>query len=644
MVIKPRDAAVAALLFLTPVAPAIAQEPDELGDLLNKEAARPPITEGRIDEVVDRIAPAYTRLRQGRGVATPELFASWVDVADYYDARRQPLDEQQRGEARSAYRRFQSRWHGFEKADEELVSPVREAVLADLAAHRAYWVMRLLGTNPRLGADQTYLNAVDRLAPDAERLNLLSNRDIAVTLDMISEAAEREQLAAGGDGDPNARSALSILRSGRYQLERAIDRFDEGKDFSGVNLVRLAMESFYGARSFGAYRGTIRDVLKGIDEVHDPDRTIIYDEKKYSLRGVMGLVLDEMIRAEERSWKSVEIPQPETKSEAPRTEGLVEEVEVTAVAGSLTQDLYVMQDLETILDEATGAMTPGRLEEHASFGTLLFHGLFREVVGERDYENLRGLYAQSGGEDFLSSGSKILMNPAIRQELVRSGDYADVRDKLAIIDSHEIWSDLGDLHVAAAREAHANAKEREGTAQMPYIIAARDHWAEARESYQEAVARPSATPLTAVQYNVAAAASTERNFRRALGEKSGELDAIIQGAYEAVIDAGPDGGLDDAPLAALDRSFRIYLTAAARMLGETGQDRYRRVIEKADPNSGEQFYFRGVLRQTLLDDPAGALEDYQGAYKLFRGVSIERAENAREKILSLGGDLPRVEQ
>jgi hypothetical protein len=154
--------------------------------------------------------------------------------------------------------------------------------------------------------------------------------------------------------------------------------------------------------------------------------------------------------------------------------GLRETVDVRGEPGRLTRERWLLEELDLLVRQVAGEPAVDEHRDLARLGSVLFYGLLGKVLGDRQ-EGIERLWRRLHGSiEPVQAGRALLAEPAVRKELRSAGALREVQRKLAVVDTPEIWADLGDRHVRRARALGVCSKQ------------ARPVWRAAGEAFEQA--------------------------------------------------------------------------------------------------------------------------------------------------------------
>ncbi|MEW5805765.1 MAG: hypothetical protein AB1756_00165 [Acidobacteriota bacterium] len=641
----------------------------ELTRLLSQTLNTSTVNDSNVDAVSKKASDEFKQVEMGLRAASVPLLTTWLDLADYHKGKWEQLPEEKKGEARQkadeVFYHYSVRWNGFEEAKKEVADEGQRAFLLHrLSIHNAYLVMRGLGMSSGLAANQDFWSAYNRLVGPAKEFGLLSWRDAHVIPEMMAEQAESDRFERGiRKGEQDASAAGANLQAVRWELERAKQKMGEGESDAAMQLVRDAVKSLQIARSFGAPRHSIREVLSAA-----------VSEK--TVAGLLHAAIEERMEAVTGLLaKDVSVPVVRFQEEARQPiPGAVKEEKVVVEAPKprkLNRDLFVLEELDALAKQASGADS---LKDHVGVTTTaaaVFHGLLQEILGEKDYEWIRELYVsklptkqkKDALGKFVLLGSSVLTSPEVREELVRSGKIREVAGQLAIVDSAELWADIGDLWMERAEKAWRKASNSRGIKEK--LIALNESMQSLRNaqaSYVQASWRFLEEEVPSVIHlNIGACAQQMLAIREAvlggnnvsdpkmvevaeamLSDKEAlAMASVVEEAYGKVVERGPHGtAKQGAPQEEFDKNYVYYATALARLakfkqsMGmEAEAGKLLKDLDKIPPANGHQYYARGVVRQMVLSDLEGARKDFDGVLNFTAASDDLRAQETKRLAL-----------
>jgi hypothetical protein len=396
---------------------------------------------------------SYEALRRDRGPASAEAFVVWTEMSGHYAraaaSAGESTCESLAPEVRRGYARYRDVWNGFRKAQRALEPPLESCVLHALATHYAYWIGRALHPSRRLAGHPGFVEALEDHGDAARRLGLVSTHDLAVRWEMLHEsvAGMRTSLEQARL-DPS--SAALLARAGRYRLEMAVERFAAGRIFAAESMAGIAIDRLYEARSAGASRKTLRSVLSRVPGLADPlpsaGPRAAYAKTFVEL---VRMKIGERIARQARTGSGPVIRIPGDKA-AIEGRGFQERIVVRKRAGRLSLEGHLLEELNLLVRQLAGADVIDEHAELAELGSVLFYGLLRAALAGH-YPTVERQWAARHDESPVRSGRAVLADPVVRSVLRREERLDGLRGQLSVVDTPEIWADLGHLHVQRAR-------------------------------------------------------------------------------------------------------------------------------------------------------------------------------------------------
>ncbi|MFQ5718588.1 MAG: hypothetical protein ACE5IK_03480 [Acidobacteriota bacterium] len=645
--------------------------PGELTRLLGGSHTRSPVTEPALASIINRADREYTQMMLS-GIASVPLLSDWVILVEYYAAQRERSPAETTALARRSaeknLRRFRSRWNGLHHAvrDEQLSPDERLTLLYKLSVHHAYIVLRHLGYSSSNASSPTFWDLYARLVPHAKSEGYMTSRNAQVVAELQAEASRYDRLRRGlrrRDTDPSL--ALASVHAARWQLDRALESYRSGNPEFGQSLIDRGVRSFMEAFRSGvppAEIGRILTYFKGpltADALLDGERTFraIVDESiDWRLSGANG-----------RFARDVTLPgfyaftPPDSPAEVTNT-AEVTTVEVIGKRQKLNSSVFALEQLRTLVKEVSGEPVLRDYQGLVAMAAPLFHGRLHEILGADRYEHLFSLYRTDHSglakEDarrmYFRSGSAILTNASIREELFRSRDIIPVSLQLFWIDSPHLWWKGGDLWAGSAKQTSSTVSATDDTeARLPILLASLDRWRVATEWYIHTKEHiPDEIP-SSLHLNVGACArnrySLSEAARKLLREggshSSDRIDALLttpllDRKQQTIVDRILQPGYTAALTSLIEDSYRAVISRGAHRFALATPDIQNRayaqyvaalsylavfkyqvhdtqivsallqqLLDEA-PASREQFHIRGVVRSQILHDEAGAEEDF----------------------------------